>query len=192
MFRILDYLAKHLKDSINILNVKRNVLYQIKAKKTITKTTICSAISSKQVVQFYYHGGFRLVEPCCYGLLSDGNEALLCYQVSGYSEFGDPIGWKLFRSSEISRLEVTSEHFTFIKSGYASRYCALTTICCQAFTDMADESEPEKSTKIAQSSDSESQSYAPREKYAASVNNHHKLMRRFRLSHFIFPSGKKF
>jgi len=39
------------------------------------RTDICSAINAKKVIQFYYNGGTRLVEPFCYGVHRDtGNE----------------------------------------------------------------------------------------------------------------------
>ena len=94
------------------------------------RTTICSAIGSKQVIQFYYDGGSRLVEPFCYGMSKAGNELLRGYQISGYSKSGDTVGWKLFRASEISSLVVTDEHFTGIRDGYNPNDKAMTTIYC--------------------------------------------------------------
>jgi len=94
------------------------------------RTTICTAISSKQVIQFYYDGGSRLVEPFCYGLSKTGNQLLRGYQISGYSKSGDPVGWKLFRASEISSLAVTGEHFTGTRDGYNPNDKAMITIYC--------------------------------------------------------------
>ena len=79
---------------------------------------ICSAIESKQIIKFYYRGGLRTVEPFCYGVTGIGSEVLTCYQVSGYSELDDPIGWKIYRVSEMSNLMVVDEQFPGDRPGY--------------------------------------------------------------------------
>lgn len=33
------------------------------------------------------------------------------YQVKGFSEFGEPYGWKLYPVNEISKLEITNDSF---------------------------------------------------------------------------------
>jgi len=94
--------------------------------------TLCSAIDSKQIVRFYYRGEFRLVEPFCLGMTSlDKNIVLKCYQVDGYTKFGQPIGWKLFRFSEISNLAVTDKHFTGDRPGYDPNDIDMEPIYCQ-------------------------------------------------------------
>jgi hypothetical protein len=73
---------------------------------------ICSAIDSRKVVSFYYRGGIRFVEPFCFGLhKSFGKEVLRGYQVGGFSEFGEPFGWKIYTLDEISKLVVTDNNF---------------------------------------------------------------------------------
>ena len=70
-----------------------------------TRAALCSAIKTRRIIEFYYHGGYRKAEPFCLGVVMAGeadNESLLCYQTGGYSEYGNLVGWKLFRSSEIS------------------------------------------------------------------------------------------
>lgn len=94
------------------------------------RTTICSAIDSKQVIQFDYDGGSRVVEPFCYGISTAGNEMLRGYQTSGYSKSGKEVGWKPFLASKISRLVVTDEHFTGIRDGYNPNDEAMRTIYC--------------------------------------------------------------
>lgn len=163
----------------------------VRKTRTSTRTTICSAISSREVIWFYYHGGFRFAEPYCYGVLYDGNEALLCYQVGGHSEFDDPTGWKLFRAYEISSLEVTSESFACVKreydSEYDSRYSVFTTICCQVIASTADEGDPKESMRVTQRAEREKPDYNYHEKYVVSFQKHNQDMRRFRLSHLISP-----
>jgi len=33
------------------------------------------------------------------------------YQVKGFSEFGEPYGWKIYLVNEISKLEITNDSF---------------------------------------------------------------------------------
>ncbi|NJE47334.1 hypothetical protein E3E35_07965 [Thermococcus sp. GR7] len=91
---------------------------------------ICSAIRSRRIIKFYYKGGIRIVEPFCYGVSTAGNEVLRAYQIGGYSESGKPVGWKLFRISEISGLTVTDEHFEGNRPGYNPRDKAMVRIYC--------------------------------------------------------------
>ena len=92
--------------------------------------TICEAINSRQVIRFNYKGGLRTVEPFCHGISTAGNEVLRGYQTSGYSESGDPVGWKLFRVSEISNLTITDELFSGTRPGYNPNDSAMATIHC--------------------------------------------------------------
>ena len=194
MFQI-SYLNKYLDNLKHALNARRGILHESKAKKTEQRTTICSAISSKHVITFYCRGGFRFMEPHCLGVLSDGDEALLSYQVGGYDRFDAPIGWKLFRSSDISRLGITHEHFTYKKPetglGYDSRYSAFTTIYCQIQPGMNDESKPIIPAKPEESIKNESLDYEQHEEHVPAVLTHNERMRKFRFSHIIFPWRNK-
>jgi len=80
---------------------------------------ICSAIDAKKVISFYYRGGIRFVEPFCYGLhKSTGEEVLRGYQVKGFSEFGEPYGWKIYLLNEISKLMITDNTFKGDRKDY--------------------------------------------------------------------------
>ncbi len=91
---------------------------------------ICSAIQSKQIIEFYYNGGYRSVEPLCYGVTSAGNEILRGYQTGGHSVSGNPVGWKLFLISGISNLIITGKHFDAPRPGYNPDDPAMTAIYC--------------------------------------------------------------
>ena len=194
MFQI-SYLNKYLDSLKHALNARRGIRHQSKAKKTEQRTAICSAIGSKQVITFYCRGGFRFMEPHCLGILSDGDEALLSYQVGGYDRFDVPTGWKLLRSSDISRLGITHEHFTYEKPepglGYDSRYSAFTTIYCQVQPSMNDESKPIIPAKPEESIKNESLDYEQHEERVPPVLTHNESMKRFRISHIIFPWRNK-
>lgn len=92
---------------------------------------LCSAIRSRELVRFYYNGGIRTVEPHCYGLSAAGPEPLRGYQIGGYSETGEPIGWKLFQVSKMSSLSVMDERFTGPRPSYNPDDSAMEVIFCQ-------------------------------------------------------------
>ncbi len=57
---------------------------------------ICNAIANKNIIEFYYKGGIRLVEPHCYGIQKNSGNDVLCgtklvatvclgvYQIGGF------------------------------------------------------------------------------------------------------------
>lgn len=92
--------------------------------------SICSAIRSQQVVEFYYDGGARTVEPFCHGTSTAGNEVLRGYQTGGYSSSGNPVGWKLFTVSDISGLSVTNTQFPGNRPGYDPNDSAMRNVHC--------------------------------------------------------------
>lgn len=151
-----------------------------------TRAALCSAIKSRRVIEFYYHGGFRTAEPFCLGVIMSGeadNESLLCYQVGGHSEYGNPVGWKLFRASEISDLEITRERFSGDRPGYNPDDMGMTTIhCCVSL-----EEKSEKQSKVSMGKvpriEREIPSYETPREQAAVYLTHNELMRRFRFTH---------
>lgn len=153
------------------------------------KAAICSAIGCKQLIEFRYHGGFRLVEPFCLGEIVPGSkESLLCYQVGGYTQFGDPVGWKLYRFSEMSRLNVTDENFTGARPGYDPDSLGMTTIACCISMTARDESKPKETIEPAYTSREENLAYEETEHHAIPSQKHNEQMRRFCLSHSILSS----
>jgi len=91
---------------------------------------ICNAIHNKKIISFVYDGGKRIVEPFCHGISSAGNEVLRGFQVGGYSKTGNPIGWKLFKVSDMSGILITQNVFTGNRPGYNAKDSAMTSICC--------------------------------------------------------------
>jgi hypothetical protein len=93
---------------------------------------ICSAIDTKKVISFYYRGGIRFVEPFCYGLhKSTGEEVLRGYQVKGFSEFGEPYGWKIYLMNEISKLVITENNFKGDRKDYNPNDPVIEKIICR-------------------------------------------------------------
>ncbi len=72
---------------------------------------ICEAIRERRLLQFYYDGGIRVVEPYAYGYGRKGDLKLRAYQVSGYSSSGQTEGWKLFNADKIIGIKILEEHF---------------------------------------------------------------------------------
>ena len=109
-----------------------------------TRTAICSAIKTRRVIEFYYHGGFRTVEPYCLGvLISDeaDNESLLCYQTAGHSEYGTTEGWKLYRASEMTDIAITPDHFECDRDGFSPDEVEMKIIYCCVVESMEGERE---------------------------------------------------
>ena len=93
-------------------------------------TAICAAIGARAVLQFYYDGGLRTVEPHCHGISSARNEVVRAYQTAGYSRSGKPVGWKLFVVADISKLQSLSLTFRKDRPGYNKNDQGMTRVHC--------------------------------------------------------------
>lgn len=76
------------------------------------------AIRNRKLLQFTYDGFNRLVEPHTYGIDGKGHFAIRAYQVSGGSESGEYVGWKLFHVAEIRSGIILDEQFPAPRNGY--------------------------------------------------------------------------
>ena len=94
------------------------------------RETIIESIENMQLIEFYYEGGRRIVEPHCYGQTAKGNDVIRAYQVDGYSSSGK-IGWKLFDISKASSLTLLNEKFDSLRSGYRRGDTAMSVIYSQ-------------------------------------------------------------
>lgn len=157
------------------------MLFIPRARKRI-RASLCSAIKTRRVIEFYYHGGFRAAEPFCLGVTVSGeadNESLLCYQVGGYSEFGNPVGWKLYRASEIEDLEATNERFSGDRPGYDPDNLEMLTIYGCVSLDTNDEVRVEPVPEV----EGKIPSHETPRKQTAVFLRHNELMRRFCFTH---------
>ena len=91
---------------------------------------IYRAINSKFILQFWYNGGTRTVEPFCYGIDLEGKEVLRGYQIKGYNETGRAQEWKLFKVEKVMSLEITNQHFTGERPRYSPKDPDMETIFC--------------------------------------------------------------
>jgi hypothetical protein len=152
-----------------------------------TRTAICSAIKTRRVIEFYYHGGFRTVEPYCLGVVMSGeadNESLLCYQTGGHSEYGGTVGWKLYRASEMTDISITPDKFEGDRDGFDPDSVEMMTIYCCVVESLEGRREitPPCVPPAPPPVEKVSVGAAP-EKPKTIFLTHNELMRRFRLTH---------
>lgn len=94
------------------------------------RETILKAIEKQLLLELYYDGAIRIVEPHCYGLTTKGNEAIRAFQVGGYSSSGK-MGWKLYDLSKASSISLLDEKFNYPRDGYRSGDSAMSIIYTQ-------------------------------------------------------------
>jgi predicted DNA-binding transcriptional regulator YafY len=83
------------------------------------QATICQAIRERRLLQFYYDGGTRVVEPHQLAYNKKDNIALSAYWVRGYSESGDVSNrWREYLVDEMSAIVVLEENFSGPRPGY--------------------------------------------------------------------------
>jgi hypothetical protein len=71
---------------------------------------LCSAINSKQLIEFEYEHCRRIAEPHDYGII-DGVKKLLNYQIEGESQSGGLPDWRWAEVDEINRLRMLDKEF---------------------------------------------------------------------------------
>ncbi len=91
---------------------------------------ICTAIRNRAVVQFYYDGGTRTVEPHCHGISTTGNEVLRAYQTAGYSESGKSVGWKILEVAKITSFRQADVTFSTNRPGYNPNDSGMSSVHC--------------------------------------------------------------
>jgi hypothetical protein len=138
---------------------------------------ICTAISSRYIIEFSYHGTLRVAEPYCLGIVMVSradNESLLCYQIGGYSDFGDPEGWKLYRVSEMGDIEITRRQFPGQRLGYDPRNLSMELVYCHVI--------PEASSSVPMAAKADSAEPKKTEPVEG-ILSHNEMVRRFRFTH---------
>ena len=91
---------------------------------------ICDAIRNMKLIEFYYNGGNRIIEPHCHGVTTAGNQGLRAYQVEGFSESGK-MGWKMFDLANASNIQVLDETFSGPRDGYKKGDRGMSNIYCE-------------------------------------------------------------
>ncbi len=93
-------------------------------------TVICDAIRKCLILELRYHGYSRVVEPHAYGRDDSGDELLRCYQISGGSESGERVGWKLLKVGEVFSLHLGNTPFS-TRPNYRRNDKAIEHMYCQ-------------------------------------------------------------
>jgi hypothetical protein len=157
---------------VKVRNI-RNIL-NITTKTEKNRAVICAAIRSRSVIEFYYHGGYRTVEPFCLGVVLSteaDNESLICYQIGGFSELREVVGWKLYRASEMEDIVVHKEQFSGDRPGYDPKNIDMSIVRCYVI--------PVKEAPQAELVPAHEGLAASESRYLT----HNELMRRFRFTH---------
>ena len=92
---------------------------------------ICNAIRDRKILEFYYHGYHRVVEPYAYGLNKKLEEVLRCYQIGGISGSRIIPCWQFLKVDEIEFLTVTEKSFLGNIPEYKRGDKYMSTIFCE-------------------------------------------------------------
>jgi len=88
----------------------------------VTQNTLCGAIQSRNLVQFYYSGdeaaGLRMVEPHMVAYNGTEHLALSAWFLGGASESQEGQGWREYLLSDIADLNVLPQRFLGPRPGY--------------------------------------------------------------------------
>lgn len=95
------------------------------------KAQICDAIRDRKLLEFYYDGHIRKVEPHTLGVSKKGNDLLAAYQVSGGSKDGRVPDWKQFNLEKIESLKTLDEIFYAPRPDYKKGDSRMTEIYCE-------------------------------------------------------------
>lgn len=94
-------------------------------------TEICSAISERRLLDFYYENFHRIVEPYTYGIDTAGNDVLSAYQIEGQVEKGYIPSWRLFSIEKMKNVQLLSKSFSTNQCEYRKRDKRMTRIYCE-------------------------------------------------------------
>jgi hypothetical protein len=92
---------------------------------------ICQAIQQRRKLIFDYNGLRRVVAPYCYGISTRDTEVLRAVQVGGGSSSQGYGFGKLWTVSEMSRVELSEEHFVANDPQYNPNDSAMKRVICR-------------------------------------------------------------
>jgi len=72
---------------------------------------IIDAIEGNRRLKVNYKGGYRTLEPYCYGISTAGNDSLRAYQIDGYSNCGESTNWKFMNTKKIEDIQLLNDNF---------------------------------------------------------------------------------
>lgn len=80
-------------------------------------STVVNATQCRKLLRLEYDGYFRVVEPHAYGVTTEDNAVLRCFQISGGSKSNEQ-GWKLLRLNETHLISEGGDPFRQPRPGY--------------------------------------------------------------------------
>ena len=92
---------------------------------------ICQAIQQLRKLVFHYNGLRRIVAPYCYGISTRDTEVLRAVQIGGASSSKGYGFGKLWTVSEMSRIEISEEHFEPSDPLYNPNDSAMKRVICR-------------------------------------------------------------
>jgi hypothetical protein len=95
------------------------------------KNKICEAIRNKNLLEFYYNGYHRVVEPHTLGVSKKNNDILSAFQIRGESESDKSSPWRLFDLVEMENMRVLEEKFSGHRDGYKKGDKRMIQIWCE-------------------------------------------------------------
>ena len=93
--------------------------------------TICSAINSRNVIQFSYEGSTRLVEPFCHGAKYIIAHNAGAYRIGGYSESEHEPPCRLYIVSKMLNIEIMEDTFSGDRPDYNRNDPDMATFYCR-------------------------------------------------------------
>lgn len=72
--------------------------------------TIIEAIENQNIIEFYYEGELRVVQPYCYGISKADNDVLRAFQVDGYSS-SNKMWWRMYTLSKMEQIKIGNNSF---------------------------------------------------------------------------------
>lgn len=79
--------------------------------KSLNTSIIRNAIASHDIIEFTYHGYYRIAEPHIYGI-HNGKRQILVYQIGGLTSSGKIPDWRRINLDEIEGIRVTGQKFS--------------------------------------------------------------------------------
>lgn len=91
----------------------------------------CETLRKGQCLALRYHGFARVVEVHVVGRTREGAEIMRVWQVSGGSESGEPVGWKMMMLDAVSAPQVTTQRSQAPRPGYNPEDPVITDVVCK-------------------------------------------------------------
>jgi hypothetical protein len=98
---------------------------------------IYEAIERRHLIQVYYGGYFRVIEPYVYGNDIHGTDVLKAYQLAGADELGRHVGWRWFKVSKMDAIKVLSTAFPGSRPTDGARERSLQRVYCEVDSSRA-------------------------------------------------------